>query len=1189
MSLLKEVNAHATVAWSPMKHRANLMALGSKDGVGVGFDNYGGELQLFSMDFADVSPLPVQLGSIKTSSRFMTMSWADVLKHQSTCELGLLAGGMADGTVSIWDPSKMSNPATQAAAEVGKVARHKGPVNALQFNPHRDSSHLLASGGADGEVFIMSVDKLNAPPQVFTPGGPSYVAQPGNEITCVAWNSQVSYILAAGSQNGTVTIWDLKQKKPWCELKDPQRGAVSAIAWNPSEGMHIITASSDDQRPVLRLWDLRSSTSTPLAELHGHTAGILSISWCPNDPGLVLSTAKDNRTLLWDLFSGQPTFEFPSNSPSAPVGGPGQFFAGGGGGQRRFNVQWSPKIPAVASACTFDGKVQVWGLAGSGGPSTRAPKWLQRPASATFGFGGQLTVVTPYPNPAQSQYQQVKEYRPVHIHKIVTDPATVQAADLLEQALAGKDFKGHCDKKIASSPADADVWSFMKVLFEDDARQHLLYHLGYDAAKIKADADKYLGKAVEPAPIAAAPSSASAEDIFAAGSLSTDSLSANLPVAAPKDSSARLSPVSLPQYTEASEDVIKRSLLVGDFASAVEVCLQNNQFADALLLACQGGADLWNVAQEACIAAATARPFMKIVKAMLKSDLGSLVDDSEPALWTETLAILTTYAKSDEFAPLCDRLAAKLEAAGDRTSATLCYMCSVNVEKIYSAWVKEAAVQAKTRDPVSVLQDLIEKISIFAQATANPDQDLSPAIAEQFAAYASLMASQGRLDIAARYAKYTDLSCAIIRDRVFHAAPTPGVRAPPFPFADAAAAQPAAPQQTQQTQRQAPARNTQYAAPAANKPYAAPSNAYAPPAAANAYPAPPAVHAAPAASPYPASVPAPYPNQTYNAPAPAYPGATPGYAAPQVASYPPAAVYPNPAVAPPAPAQPGYQTYPGQQTSAYGPGSNSGYPKPAATYGPGSNSGRPKPAATYGPGSNSGYPKPGQGFNTPSQPPAAAPAGQYRAGASYGAPAAPPAAAYPSAPQAYAPAPAQTFGTASQSSVPATSSRIVTAPVDINRHKTDGFVSSVGNKDLIRKYGNATNAILSPTEDEKKGFSAPTAPLGCTDSVSAEDMVIVETFNGLVARLEGASLNPAEQKMLVEGQKTKDLMFTKLNAAELSPSVVKSLHDMVGAIGRSDIRSALHIHTGLATSDWAAHKDWLRGMKTLLQLALKRS
>jgi hypothetical protein len=76
--------------------------------------------------------------------------------------------------------------------------------------------------------------------------------------------------------------------------------------------------------------------------------------------------------------------------------------------------------------------------------------------------------------------------------------------------------------------------------------------------------------------------------------------------------------------------------------------------------------------------------------------------------------------------------------------------------------------------------------------------------------------------------------------------------------------------------------------------------------------------------------------------------------------------------------------------------------------------------------------------------------------------------------------------------------------------------------------------------------------------------------------------------MLAESQKSKDLMFTKLNIAELSPSVVKSLHDMAQAFGRQDFRAAQTIHTSLVTSDWALHKDWLRGIKSLIQLGLKR-
>lgn len=54
-------------------------------------------------------------------------------------------------------------------AQVASVQRHAGPVTGLHFNPHKSSSHLLASGGADSEVFIMALDRPDTP-NVFVPG-----------------------------------------------------------------------------------------------------------------------------------------------------------------------------------------------------------------------------------------------------------------------------------------------------------------------------------------------------------------------------------------------------------------------------------------------------------------------------------------------------------------------------------------------------------------------------------------------------------------------------------------------------------------------------------------------------------------------------------------------------------------------------------------------------------------------------------------------------------------------------------------------------------------------------------------------------------------------------------------------------------------------------------------------------------
>lgn len=152
MSLLKEINANAAVAWSPVKRRAELLALGSKGDGGVGFEHSGGEFKLVSMDFSDPLTNMVTLGSIKTPSRFTSLAWRDIARHHDTLPYGLVAGGMADGSVSLWNPKALIDQhggaaSTDASPEIGRITRHKGSVNALQFNPHEDSSHLLASGG----------------------------------------------------------------------------------------------------------------------------------------------------------------------------------------------------------------------------------------------------------------------------------------------------------------------------------------------------------------------------------------------------------------------------------------------------------------------------------------------------------------------------------------------------------------------------------------------------------------------------------------------------------------------------------------------------------------------------------------------------------------------------------------------------------------------------------------------------------------------------------------------------------------------------------------------------------------------------------------------------------------------------------------------------------------------------------
>lgn len=81
------------------------------------------------------------------------------------------------------------------------------------------------------------------------------------------------------------------------------------------------------------------------------------------------SCGKDNRTILWDLFTLQPIADIPNEDfeSSADFQDSGSnLFSGrlGSSQQKRYDVQWSPLKRGIVSTCSFDRKVQVHSVIG---------------------------------------------------------------------------------------------------------------------------------------------------------------------------------------------------------------------------------------------------------------------------------------------------------------------------------------------------------------------------------------------------------------------------------------------------------------------------------------------------------------------------------------------------------------------------------------------------------------------------------------------------------------------------------------------------------------------------------------------------------------------------------------------------------------------------------------------------------
>mmetsp|Transcript_18148 Transcript_18148/g.51678 ORF Transcript_18148/g.51678 Transcript_18148/m.51678 type:complete len:1054 (+) Transcript_18148:126-3287(+) len=1039
----------ATTAWCPIRSHADVIALGTKDSGGGGFDDTGGELDLYDLNVAQSKEGPKMLGSVKCTSRFASLGWAlpTAKIGNGKYDMGLIAGGMENGSVHVWNPKGVMSNQPSIVASYSKHS--SGPVKALRFNTLDPT--LLATGGSDGQVYIANLEPLDKP----VISAPAADKSQSAQITSLAWNTQVAHIVASASGDGTVAVWDLKGQKAWCELRETTGHAISDVAWNPSQGLHLLTAIADDRNPVLKLWDLRASTSMPLATLTGHQQGILSMAWCPHDEHLLLSCGKDNRTILWDLYTLKPIAEVPNDTPaSQDMGNASSTELFGASGlassqQRRYDVQWSPVKRGVASTCSLDRKVQAHSILGLASQCGRPPKWLRPSSSASFGFGGAVV--------SCGAVDKI-----VRCQTVVEQPDLVNISKSFEAEMAATTPIDFCATQSVKckDPKDAEIWGFMQVIFETNARQQLLGHLGFHPDAISKAAAEYK------------------EDPTSNGV-------ANMSLSDAKGA-----------MSEAAKETVKNALLVGDFQAAVDCCFETGNLADALVLASCGGGELWaNTQTRFFEREASKRPYLSIVSAIIHSQLEELIQESNPQKWKETLAILSTYSKSEDFPTLCISLGDLLEKNGDAKSASLCFMCALSLDRAIAFWrqqLKEADDKKGSHDLLA-LHKFVIKVSIFLQAVGSSavlSQD-----ADLFALYASRLSEQGLLETAAKYARGESASIKVLKDRLYRSRASPACLAamggtpPDFPFTmvdvkvsrqptiskqqqRVAQLQQQQQYQQQQAQQQAQQEQQQQAQAAQAQAQAQSQAAYQQTAQANNTQAAPASDALPA-----------------------------GWAA-----------YQDPTT--------GSTYYANQATG------ETSWERPQAA-----------PAARAA--------TPTQQMQQPSAAAASTPSTNTKMASKYG----------------------------------------------------DGFVTSASHPELASQYGNVGTS--DPYANTSRPGTARVAavekpPVSGTlhpdrigqladDYIPMQDMLL-----SLVDALKNTQLSAGDKRQLAEAEKGVAVFLKRLARGDVPTDVAGKMMTMTTSIQSYDWRSAQSIQTGLVSTDWKEHKDWLKGIKALLQLSSKK-
>ncbi|CEP11671.1 hypothetical protein [Parasitella parasitica] len=808
---LNNIRRTATFAWNP-GHEVPMVATGSLAGTMDDSFSNASELEIFKLDLNPESKSLDTAHRISTNSRFNTMVWGHATAEKPH---GIIAGGMENGELELYDASAILDGKSSEDIRVLKKSTHSGALKSLDFNVFQ--TNLLASAGSNSEVFIWD---LNNPATPYTPGARSAKM---DDISSVAWNGQVQHILSTASTNGYTVVWDLRNKKEVMTLAyagqntlTGGRGSVSAIAWHPDIATQLITASDDDQHPIISLWDLRHAHS-PEKTLAGHSKGVLDVSWCRQDADLLISSGRDCKTLCWNPNKGELNGELATHT------------------KWTFAAKWCPRNPDLLATASFDGSIDISSIQGCQGNESvsddpfetaqrfdlkRPPKWLCRPVGASFGFSGKLVTfnnksgqsiaaaaaaaaVSAVPGKNAAPPHRIS--RSVKISVIETDPEIVKRSEQLESATESLGtIEALIEERVQTGKDQAD-WQVLKTLFSDNAREELIKYLGFEREQVVAAANELLEKkrtlsSYQDALNNMQPESAAsdteegmtdmtmgevspgdtASTLFAqsdtdgiedpffsqamvAGQTSAANAHSAEAISMPLVEAIVSRPFDLyPKTNNETDRIITLATMLGDFESAVNACLASERYSDALLFAICGGSDLLARTQKIYFEnQAKNFAYLRLLEGIMEEDLASIVRDVDVSEWPSILVVLCTFAESKDFGPLCevvgDRLSQQQGHDELQKNANLFYLAAGNLEKVCKVWIQDFEGQdGADKDSCTYgarLQELIEKVTIFRKAIDYNDTDLADGASTEANSYALV-------DLYSKYYEYAEFMAA---------------------------------------------------------------------------------------------------------------------------------------------------------------------------------------------------------------------------------------------------------------------------------------------------------------------------------------------------------------------------------------------------------------------------------------------
>ena len=211
---------------------------------------------------------------------------------------GLLASGSDDHLVCAWDVNAATS-LNSTLSPLRQWSKHTSIVSDVAWSCHHPD--VLASAGDDKKVIIWDKRQEEAT---------HCIDAHSHEVNSVDFNKLNEFLLATGSSDRTVAVWDCRNLSVKMAQMEYHKDCVYHVRWAPFSGTLLASGSSDRR---ICIWDI-SRLGEELSEedaedgppelifIHGgHTAPISDLSWNANDQLVLASVAEDNILQVWQM------------------------------------------------------------------------------------------------------------------------------------------------------------------------------------------------------------------------------------------------------------------------------------------------------------------------------------------------------------------------------------------------------------------------------------------------------------------------------------------------------------------------------------------------------------------------------------------------------------------------------------------------------------------------------------------------------------------------------------------------------------------------------------------------------------------------------------------------------------------------------------------------------------------------